>query len=163
MKIIPDELAAYRIGDGADLLSLKGVFSTLKMLDGLPVVAMEGITTRIEQAGADFSPRLLFWNGVVSDVPTSSTTQDGLTLRLDGAGGLVAAYWANFVRFWLSTVGVNVQARLSANDLDLFNFHKKKGEYVGFYAQGHHFFVDSVRAELPLNGGISTMRCFLKR
>jgi hypothetical protein len=163
MKIITGDLAALRLGDGEQELVLKGVFSTLKMEAGLPIATMEGITKRIEQAGADFSPRLLFWNGVIADVPTSSITQDGLTLKFDGVGGIADHYWSRFMTFWLNTVPVTLLARLTANDLERFNFHRKAGQNVAFYAHGHYFFVDWIRTELPLNGGISTVRCYLKR
>jgi hypothetical protein len=163
MKIIPADLAALRLGDGEQELVLRGVFSTLKMESGLTIATMEGITTRIEQAGADFSPRLLFWNGVIADVPTSSTAQDGLTLKFDGVGGIADQYWNRFMAFWLNTVPVTLLARLTANDLERFNFHRQAGQNVAFYAHGHYFFVDWIRTELPLNGGISTVRCYLKR
>ncbi|MPR36909.1 hypothetical protein [Salmonirosea aquatica] len=160
MKTVPAALAKYTAPElaGSTLYGLKGKFSTLLMdgATGLPAAEQQGITPLTGQMDKKFKPRLLYWHGVVGDVPKAASSYGSSSLAFAGPDNLREKYWRRYEDFRLGTFPVEIQAALSAGDLARLDFHRRAGEDVAVHLRGLDYFVAGIKAGLPL-GGYSTL------
>ena len=160
MKTIPAALARYTAPEygNATLYSLKGKFSTLLMdpATGLPWAEQLGITPLTGQMDKRFRPRLLFWHGVLDDVPTAGSAYGSTSLSFAGTNNLRDRYWARYEAHRLRTFPAEMQVALTANQLTQLDFHRRAGQDVAIHVRGVDYLVSRIRANLPL-GGYSTL------
>lgn len=142
LKNLPAELADYRSPGSGPTLQLKGKFGS-------------SLAEGIDQAGNTsnarsnrFSPRLRFWVG--GSTPVSSRTYGGYSLTFTGEGNLVANFWQEFEAFKAVATPHELKIKLTGSELARFNFHQNPYGPKSFFAFGHYFVIENIRATYPL-------------
>lgn len=132
------------------IFSVTSAFSTLKMQNGLPIASQTGISKLNGQNNNSFSPRLLFWRGVVDGIPlASSEASTGLQLNWNSANGLKNAFWGEYESFRSNTHYLTSEANLTAYDLALIDSHRRAGELVKIHVQGYNYIIGNQQITLP--------------
>lgn len=131
------------------LFSVKTRFSTLQMNGLLPRAEQVGISEQFNQKSNKFSPRLLFWHGLVSGVPTASSSYQDITLGFQGANGCQARFYAQYEKFRRKTFSVITPANLTTNDLAEIDLHQRAGETVAIHVQGNNYLIGEQKILLP--------------
>ncbi|UBM58208.1 hypothetical protein LAG90_15500 [Marinilongibacter aquaticus] len=157
VKDIPDSMKGYTAEEsaGSELFEISTQFSTLVMDSGKPKASQEGITTDDGFKSNTFSPRLLFWNDLVSGVPlASSSALSGHSLNWNAAGGLKDVYWSEYEKFRKNTHFHQEIAHLSAYDMSLLDTHRRSGELLKVHVQGYNYLVGDQKITLPNKQGV---------
>ncbi|TDB64421.1 hypothetical protein [Arundinibacter roseus] len=156
MKTIPAAVAKYTAPgySTATLFPLKGKFSTLVMdgATGLPKAEQLGITPLTAQMDKKFRPRLLFWEGMIDNVPRASSSYGSTSLSFAGPNNLREKYWKRYEEFRLRTFPVTLLVALTANQLARLDFHRTAGQEVAVHVRGLDYFISAIKARLPLSG-----------
>lgn len=142
LKNLPPELADYRSPGTGPTFQLKGKFGSTK-LEGIdqPGNTFNARSNR-------FAPRLMFWVGGTE--PVSARAYGGYSLTLSGTNNLVETSWAEFEKFKLEAVPGDIKINLPGHRLARFNFHQNPEGPKSFYAFGHYFIIENIRATYPL-------------
>lgn len=152
-KEIPTAMAGYLSPSENEIpgiFSVSTLFSTLSMQNGLPIAEQQGISTLNGQNNNSFSPRLLFWRGVVDGIPLASTTaSNGVELNWNSANGLKNTFWNKYEKFRLNTHIVTEQGNLNAYDLAVIDSHRRGGELVKVHIQGYNYIIGNQQITLP--------------
>ena len=142
LKNLPAELSDYRTPGTGTTFQLKGKFGSTKF---------EGIDqpgNTINARANRFSPRLLFWLGGTE--PVSSREFGDYALTFSGDNNLIETSWRDFERFKAEAVPVNLKARLSGPQIAKYNFHQNPTGPKSFYAFGHYFVIENIKATYPI-------------
>jgi hypothetical protein len=89
---------------------------------GLPIAKQTGVTTEFNQLNVSTAPRLLFWHGLVDDVPLALPELDGISLYLNGENGLAAKSWKHTEEMRKNMFYLKKGFNLSETDLALLDF-----------------------------------------
>lgn len=111
---------------------------------GLATAQQVGATIQYGQQANKFSPRLLFWNGIVSSFPRALPTLNTTSLFWTGANGLATKYWAQTEtvrkrQFYLKKSFVLNEADIATLDM------KRK-----IHVEGVDYLIAQLNVELPL-------------
>lgn len=154
MKTVPAELEKYTAEPDEEetLYSLRGKLSTLAMdaVTGLPRADQQGITSLTAQKDKKFRPRLLYWHGMVANVPTAQSSYGTRSLSFAGPHNLRQQYWQRYEAFRKRTFPMDVQVMLTANDLTRLDFHQRAGQEIAVHLRGVDYYVAAIKARLPL-------------
>jgi hypothetical protein len=154
MKTVPAALEKYTAepDDEETLFTLRGKFSTLAMDagTGLPRADQLGITVLTAQKDKKFKARLLYWHGLVDDVPTAKSSYGSRSLSFTGPNNLRVQYWKRYEAFRKRTFPMDVQVMLTANDLTRLDFHRRAGHELAVHLRGVDYYVSAIKARLPL-------------
>lgn len=146
----PADVADYLTAETADVQSgiakLSCKISPL-LVDagtGLATAQQVGATTTYGQQANKFSPRLLFWNGIVSGFPRALPTLNTTSLFWNGANGLATKYWSQTEtvrkrQFYLKKSFVLNEADIATLDM------KRK-----IHVDGVNYLIAQLNVELPL-------------
>lgn len=143
---VSDYLTPEAIGIQSGIAKLPCKISTL-LVDsgtGLATAQQLGATTQYGQQANTFSPRLLFWNGVVGGFPRALPTLGTTSLYWNDTNGLVAKYW-------LQTVAVRqrqfyLKKSFALNEADIATLDMKRKIHV----DGVDYLIAQLNVELPL-------------
>jgi hypothetical protein len=161
MKVVPNDFKKYETSQEnirrGTLFSVKSKFSSLEIDPdtGLSVVVHAGITTTNNQKNNGFSPRLLFWNGIVKNKATATNTYGSYRLAWHGPNNLKSNFWSKYESFRSQTCSRKMMCILNANDLAQIDFHRRKGETLAVHIKGRDYYIDEVATPLPLEGRAS--------
>lgn len=156
MKIPPTDFLRYQtdptgIRKGT-LFPITSAFSTLPT-DGTTGFAMAdqpGITPTAGQLGNSFSPRILFWHGLVSGHPTATNTLDDVTLAWHGSNNLVTNFWQEYEAFRINTSLKSAKMSLTAKHAWQLDFHARQGEHIAAYINGRNYLIGDMKIPLPI-------------
>lgn len=151
MKDKPALLADYLSPGMGGTAALKSRISTLltDTVSGRIKAAQPGITAQFGQLNNTFSPRLLFWNGIIAGEPDASSSKGFHSLYWNGAAnspedGLYDNHWRGLEAMRQQQFYAKQQFALTETDLAQLNF----GEKV--HSNGVDYFVLSVDVSLPI-------------
>lgn len=145
----PDILADY-LSDALEsetgISKLTSKFSTLltDTTTGLARANQPGITEQFGQLSGKFSPRLLFWNGLTSGIPTATAKRGAYSLYWGGTDGLAAQFWPMTQKSRESRFYVERELNLNETDLATLDFSEK------IHINGLDYFVANILASLPI-------------
>ena len=111
---------------------------------GLPIAKQTGVTKEFNQLNVGTAPRLLFWHGMVEDVPTALPELDGISLYLTGENGIAATSWVRTEQLRREMFYLKKSFVLSETDLALLDFSKQ------IHYNGLNYLVAHVAGELPI-------------
>ncbi|MFN8347419.1 MAG: hypothetical protein U0X91_20620 [Spirosomataceae bacterium] len=161
MKVVPTELDKYTAAANGDatLFSLTGLFSTLKIDSGTgyPTASQAGISPQFGQLNNSFSPRFLFWEGMISSVPSADVSYSGTLLSFTGTNNLRVKFWNRFETWRARTYPIQVRAQLTANQLTRLDFHRRAGQEIAVHIKGVDYLVQKITAPLPSEKQYSTL------
>lgn len=155
MKTVPAEMEKYTADpyNNETLFTLKGKFSTLMMdPSGLPITEQNGITALTGQMEKKFKPRLLYWHGLVGGVPVAKNEYGTTRLSFHGANNLRDKFWKRYETFRGSTFPASPYVMLNSSELASLDFHRTAGAEMSIHIRGVDYFVQAIKAALPLNG-----------
>lgn len=115
-------------------------------------VEQVGVSENFNQKGANFSPRLALWAGVVADVPTISNKYSGWNLTYSGADNIYLKCWKTWEDVRKATGYKTVQANLNAVDLFNIDWSSNPAAHHAIIIRGKEYYVMSVETLLPLQG-----------
>ena len=109
------------------LLKFETVWSSVVTSpNGFAIQKKQGITPVNKQLDKKFTPRLVFWNGMVSGYPRATNTLGTKKLQWNGAGGLYQTSWKREERFRMQTFQTpTVKMFLTESDLTEWSPEKK--------------------------------------
>ena len=161
MKVIPSDFVKYQtpqdnVRKGV-LSPLRSKFSSLikNSVSGLSVATQAGITADFNQKNSVFSPRLLFWNGLVISKPTATNQFENYRLSWHGEHNLKAEFWSKYEEFRVQTCSRKMMVNLNAYDLSQIDFHRNNGENIAVHIRGKDYYIDEIATPLPLDGQLS--------
>jgi len=156
MKTVPDMMEKYTSDpyQQETLFTLKGKFSTLLMDAGtsLPITEQQGITALTGQMEKKFKARLLYWHGLVAGVPVAKNEYGTTRLSFHGANNLRDKFWKRYETFRGDTFPASPSISLNSSELARLDFHRTAGEEMAIHVRGVDYFVQSIKATLPLSG-----------
>jgi hypothetical protein len=136
------DFAPYASTGTTEALQIKLAFSSLLTASsGQAQAEQEGITDQTKQGNKTFSPRLLFWNGIQSSIPTASIASG--TYRLSPLG-LKNSFYVNTENFLKNTYTTERTAYLSPADIVQFDPKQK------VHINGVNYFVQKLSLQLGL-------------
>ena len=154
MKVVPTDFVKYQTpGQDERFFKVKTLFST-RLIDpatGLAMAEQIGITSLFNQQAGPFTPKLLFWNGIIGGVPTGTNQHGDLRLAWHGTKSLVQN-WSHFEAFRAKTAPRTLSVRLTPADLARLDYHTTGGYDSAVHIQGRDFYIDSIRVNLPVTG-----------
>lgn len=148
MKDKPAVMADYMsAGSDPNFAGLKSRFSTLLTDDttGRTKAAQIGITAQFGQLSNTFSPRLLFWNGIIVGEPDASPESGFYSLYWNGANGLHENHWQELEDMRQNQFYVKQSMNLTETDLAMLRWDEK------VHINGVDYFVLSVAVSLPIS------------
>lgn len=153
MKVVPAELDKYTAAasDDATLFSITGLFSTLKIDTGTgyPTASQVGISPQFGQLNNSFSPRFLFWEGVVSSIPRARVEYSGVLLSFTGTNNVRSKFWNRYENWRAKTYPTQLRTYLTPNQLARLDFHRKAGAEIAIHVKGVDYIVQKITAPLP--------------
>ncbi len=152
LKPIPPSMDKYvtaetTANEGGTTLPIRSRLSTLLTdpVTGRAMTEQPGNSPSNKESKDGSTPKLLFWNGMVSGVPTATAAQGNRSLLWTGANNLVDVGYRELEALKGDTFYVTKQVYLSASDLSLFSFRKK------VHIRGVNYIVRSLKASLGHN------------
>jgi hypothetical protein len=154
VKVRPTGYELYQSLGDSPLFPIKSKFSTLDMDagSGLPIMEQAGITPTNNQMNNKFTPRLLFWNGIVGGKPVATTAQGDYRLAWHGTNNLVSTFWSEYESFRARTDRRLLYGDLTASDVARIDLHRTAGDPLKVHIQGRTYVIGSQRIGLPLRG-----------
>lgn len=143
---VADHLTAEMSGLQNGIAKLSTKFSTL-LVDsgtGLATAQQLGATTVYGQQANKFSPRLLFWNGIVSSYPRALPTLNATSLYWTGVNGLASKYWAQTEAVRTRQFYLKKSFVLNESDLATLDLSRK------IHIDGVDYLIAQLNVELPL-------------
>ncbi|GAB4050416.1 hypothetical protein [Spirosoma litoris] len=145
----PDILADYltpELAEETTISPLTSQFSTLLTdpATGLAITKQVGITEQFSQLANKFSPRLLFWNGLVSGKPTATASRGNYSLYWKGPQGLAATFWPMTEQHRARRFYVERSLDLTEVDLARLDFSQK------VHINGMDYFAAKISISLPI-------------
>lgn len=155
MKVPPSDFLRYQTPqDGIRKGTLFSVVSSISTLPtdvtGFAKADQPGITPIAGQLNNSFSPRVLFWHGVVSGHPTATNTLDDVTLAWHGSNNLVVNFWQEYRDWRAATSLKQSKMNLSAKEIYQLDFHGRQGEYISAYINGRNYLIGDMKTPLPI-------------
>jgi hypothetical protein len=152
LKDKPEELSDYMTAPGASLggpaIGLVKVPMKLSsfLLDesGVPYAKQVGVTQAFNQLNVVTAPRLLFWHGLVEDLPIALPELDDVCLYINGENGIAATSWARTEQLRKEMFYLKKSFVLTETDLALLDFS------TPIHYNGLNYLVAHVSGELPL-------------
>jgi hypothetical protein len=155
MKTVPAVMEKYTANpyNNETLFTLKGKFSTLLMdpYTGFPITEQQGITALTGQMEKKFKPRLLYWHGLVASQPVAKSEYGSNRLSFHGANNLRDKFWKRYEDFRGETFPASPYIMLNSSELARLDFHRTAGAEMAIHVRGVDYFVQSIKAALPLN------------
>jgi hypothetical protein len=153
MKVRPTDYELYQSPGDTPLFPVKTRLSTLEkdVSTGLPLMEQPGITPTNNQMNNKFSPRLLFWHGLVAGQPTALPDYGSYRLAWHGTNNLVERFWKDYEQFRKKTTRRLLYANLNASDIAHIDHHRTVGQNMKIHVQGTNYLIGSQRIALPLN------------
>ncbi|OIN55675.1 hypothetical protein [Arsenicibacter rosenii] len=152
MNPVPADFDKYitpetSLNQGGSILPVRSRFSTLNTdaTSGLAKIQQAGISVNNKDSSQSGSPKLLFWNGVISGVPTATNQYGNVRLAWHGANNLVDRYWSNYEAMRESTFLVKKIVHLTPGDLARFSFRQK------VHIRGVNYLVGSIKASIIMD------------
>lgn len=143
---VADYLTAETSGLQNGIAKLTSKFSTL-LVDsgtGLATAQQLGATTVYGQQANKFSPRLLFWNGIVSSLPKALPTLNTTSLYWTGVNGLASKYWAQTEAVRTRQFYLKKSFVLNESDIATLDLSRK------IHVDGVDYLIAQLNVELPL-------------
>jgi len=113
-------------------------------VSGLPIAKQTGVTQEFNQLNVSTAPRLLFWHGLVSDVPTALPELSGTSLYLTGSKGIAASSWKRTEQLRREMFYLRKGFTINETDLALLDFSEQ------IHYNGLNYLVAHVSGELPI-------------
>lgn len=142
---VADYLTAETEGLQNGIAKLPVRFSTLLTEAGLATAQQQGATSLYGQQANTFSPRLLFWNGIVTGLPRALPTLNGISLYWNGPNGLAATYWAQLEALRKRQFYLKKQFVLTESDLATLDLSRK------VHVDGVDYLIAQLEVQLPLS------------
>jgi hypothetical protein len=151
---LPGQLKPYVTGDGKEKLESKiGTLITGQQDPYVVPMAMQrGISPFYNLETSRFTPRLLFWHGLVNDSNSEpypkadNVSLDGnYSLQWNGANGLFEQFHKDWHDFLQSTRVVEMPLQLNIHAIKKRNLKAKK------HIQGQNYLVEKLVVQYPLN------------
>ncbi|WP_265991410.1 hypothetical protein [Larkinella insperata] len=149
MKPIPAAMDKYVTpetaeNEGGSVLSIRSRLSTYltNPVTGLARCSQPGISPLNKDSQSQALPKLLFWNGMVSGVPTATNTSGARSLIWNGENNLVDSGYRHYERFKAGTFRLAKNVALTPADLATFSFKKK------VHIKGVNYLVGSAKMNL---------------
>lgn len=132
---------------------LKLKFSTLVTDEetGLASAKQVGISENFAQLSSKFSPRLLFWHGIVSGYPRALPALNGRSLYLTGPDGLMAKSWKRTEEMRSNQFYLIKSFVLNELDLAKLDFSRK------IHYAGMNYLVGQITIENPVTAAASCL------
>lgn len=133
-------------GDAIELVKVPFGLSTF-LVDqetGLPMARQTGVTKEFNQLAVTTAPRLLFWRGMVDDVPLASPQSGEISLYLTGPNGIAATSWKRTEQMRREIFYLQKNFRLTETDLATLDFSRP------IHYNGLNYLVAHVSGELPV-------------
>lgn len=111
---------------------------------GLPIAKQTGVTEEFNQLSVSTLPRLLFWHGLVSDIPTALPELNDISLYLTGPKGIAATSWKRTEQLRKEMFYLKKGFELNETDLALLDFSEQ------IHYNGLNYLVAHVSGELPI-------------
>jgi len=153
MKDKPVEVSDYLtpeiVGEtNTDFATVKARFSTLltDAATGLSICKQVGVTEQFGQLTARFSPRLLFWNGMISGKPAATNSHGGYSLFWNGTNGLAEKCWKNTELLRQDQFYLKKNFALTGVDLARLDFSKK------IHVAGVNYLLAAIQITNPIKG-----------
>lgn len=153
MKDKPEIMGDYVTADtgnlGGEAITLVKVpFSLSTFLvdeeTGLPVAKQTGVTKEFNQLAVTTAPRLLFWRGIIEDVPLASPEAGGISLYLTGPKGIAATSWKRIEQMRRDMFYLQKGFVLDETDLAILDFSEP------IHYNGLNYLVAHISGELPV-------------
>jgi hypothetical protein len=155
MKPIPADFDKYTTAEtvgtaGGSLVPVRSRFGTLQKnsVSGLAMTSQPGISVNNMDSAQRGTPKLLFWNGVVSGKPIATNAIGSRRLVWNGTGNLVDTHWRSFERFKANTFLIRKLLYLTPADLATFRFRNK------VHIRGVNYIIGSMKAVLGADENI---------
>lgn len=149
---MPTGFSKYQSDATGEIFQIKSKISTIAVVSGSALMDQIGISTRFNQTGSKFSPRVAFWKGLVYDDPTISNAIDGLTLSYVGTNNLFSRCYSNYEKLRRNTCYKTVIANLNAIDLYAIDWHNNPDADHAVFIDGKEYYITQVEVLLPLQG-----------
>lgn len=149
MKPIPAGFERYATASSNEreqLFKITCAFSGVLEESGQLVADQVGRSDQFQQGAVRNAPRLCFWDGLTSGVPTAKNTYSGVSLT---PSGIRSAYYTNYERFRQKTYSVTTPATLNALDVAELDMHRRNGETVAVHIQGQNYMIG--KQLIPVN------------
>ncbi len=143
---VADYLTAETDGVQNGIAKLTCKLSTL-LVDagtGLATAQQVGATTTYGQQANKFSPRLLFWNGIVSSFPRALPTLNTTSLFWNGVNGLATKYWSQTEAVRKRQFYLKKSFVLNEADIATLDMRRK------IHVEGVDYLIAQLNVELPL-------------
>lgn len=111
---------------------------------GLATTQQVGATTMYGQQANKFSPRLLFWNGLVASFPRALPTLSTTSLLWNGTNGLAAKYWTQTETVRKRQFYLKKSFVLNEADIATLDMRRK------IHVDGVNYLIAQLNVELPL-------------
>jgi len=129
--------------DGSSFFAINTLFSSTMMNGANPVIKQIGTNLAANLTGAKLFPRLLFWSGLVSSIPTASNTYGSLTLT---TASIVDNLWKDFEDWKTKTTPSTRPVNLTPADVALLQ--KDLGQKI--HIRGVNYYIQNLIAPLPI-------------
>lgn len=153
MKDKPDIMGDYITpagallgGEAVDFVKVNLRLSTflVDQVTGLPIAKQTGVTQEFNQLNISTAPRLLFWHGLVDEVPTALPELNDISLYLTGSKGIAATSWKRTEQLRKEMFYLQKSFTLTETDLALLDFSEQ------IHYNGLNYLVAHVSGELPI-------------
>lgn len=155
MKPIPIEHDKYTTAEtsgneGGSLTPICSRLSTLRTnpVTGRAMTNQPGTSPNNKDNTTPPSPKLLFWNGLVSSEPRATRAQGAYSLTWQGSNNLRDVSYQRFEQFKANTFLLKKNVFLSPADLARFSFKQR------VHIQGVHYLVGALKVKLGTRGGV---------
>ncbi|GAB4047084.1 hypothetical protein [Spirosoma litoris] len=111
---------------------------------GLAITKQLGRTAQFSQLASNFSPRLLFWNGLTAGTPVATAKSGGYSLYWTGADGLAARFWPAVEAMRKRMYYLERQMDLDEVDLATLDWSQK------VHINGVDYLVARIQVTLPI-------------
>ncbi|AWL07991.1 hypothetical protein HME7025_00106 [Aquirufa nivalisilvae] len=149
---LPTGFSKYQSNATGEIFQIKSKISTIVEVSGTAIMEQIGISSRFNQTGSKFSPRIAFWKGLVYDDPTISNAMDGLTLGFVGSNPIITKCYWNYEKLRRNTCYKTVIADLNAIDLYAIDWHNNPDADHAVFIDGKEYYITQVEVLLPLQG-----------
>lgn len=150
MKVVPQEYVKYQAtGREEDtFFEINSQFSTRLTANGIAAADQVGISDKIANGSANFTPKLLFWNGIIADKATATHTCDTVL----SVANIAATAYAGLESWLKKTSSRELYARLDAVLLAELDFASTGGKNSLVHIYGRNYIIESIRINLPIEG-----------
>lgn len=142
--ITPSDAVLGNVAVGLAKMTMRLSTFLTDSVTGLPIAKQTGVTEQFNQLNVNTAPRLLFWHGVVGEIPKALPELDGISLYINGENGIGETSFNQIEAMRLAMFYLKKSFTLDETDLAQLDFSRM------IHYNGLNYLIAHIAGELPL-------------